>query len=246
MKTFKEVTDSGIIDQLLNSVEDFFDGFEGSDASPTIDDFKEYATAIGIVPVGFIWSPEMDQVITEEFTAKINSQESLPGDEEDEDEEEEYIIQPDELTSGDILDMGPYGTNIIFIHDQDGERFWGTDDADEYLELGDEASGWYFHYGDIEDLMGNVHDDDDELDDHEEGEFYDSYDDLEEASIFGQAPTSIGSNPPGPETTRANKELATKALNELPQEVDLTKISDEELDQLLQSYIVKQGTPQGI
>lgn len=137
-----------------------------SQAPQDVEEFKKYAVATGAAPVGFTWTPDIDTEIRQAFFSKVNSQEPL----EDEPEEEETLYAAGDVVPGDILDMGPYG-EIIFVEGYDQERFWGTSNTEEYLNKGSQASGWYCHYVDIQDIRGNVNESEDEDFDSDTSDF---------------------------------------------------------------------------
>lgn len=66
-----------------------------------------------------------------------------------------------EIQRGDIVDCGAYGHEIYVCSIEDEKRFWGTDSLDEY-EKGNNARGWYFYTSCVENIIGNVEDEDEE------------------------------------------------------------------------------------
>lgn len=245
---------------VADAVNEFIRGYTGGGV-PSTDEVKEYLVSTGVVTVAPA-DTIVEQLITEaleddDFMDKTydeierDEEDELYRDRgEDEDDSEEMIstgITADDLQPGDLLDMGEYGDSIIFINDYDGSRFWGTDNVEDFRESGEDASGWYFEYADIQDILGNVHDDDDELDESVIAE-----------SMFA---TSVSNQPTGAMTTpgfgtpqtATDKANAVKAKIQTIQKTDpnvdptiLGRLDEPALDTVLDASISKKVPSTGI
>jgi len=97
------------------------------------------------------------------FEEARHKREALEDEDWDDDEEEGSVYSIDDLEPGMIVNCGVYGDNIIVSSIHDDHRFWGTDNKEDYLSNGENASGWYFDVSDVEDIIGSVHDTEDDM-----------------------------------------------------------------------------------
>jgi hypothetical protein len=108
-------------------------------------------------------------------TMPLDDSEDQIDDQEEFDDEEEPQYTADDLEPGMIVNCGAYGDGIIVCSIHDENRFWGTDDIEDYKENGPNASGWYFDVNTIEDITGSVDgEDDDDWEDQAERREMDS------------------------------------------------------------------------
>lgn len=233
-KRFKEAV---FEDQLEQELDVFFSGVDDPEEL-TVDYFKEYLVSTGVIDM---ITPDMDALISERFFNKVNSQEGYEGIE---DNTSSPLVGPEDLQPGDLLDMGEYGT-IVFIQDYDGERFWGTDNPEDFATHGTEAAGWYCYYNDIEDVMDSI-DEDTEVESNGE---------LEEDTMFNTSVSggSVGSTTmPGTPGSKAgtvvSRDAKIKALQSLSPNQDpdflsgLSKMDDKGLDTMLAGFTAQKKT----